>query len=193
MTLTLRPAVRDDTKALAALWTDTLQDHKRRFPDHFVDVKPISSGFLPDLFGNKVKGAAIVAEVDGAIVGWTAYREVLHASTKSSHDAVGLIIDLTVSENARKAGVGHALLQKLVQTAKENGITVLRGDVWEGSASKTVLEALGLTPTVTVHELRLADRRTGKLPKNRLRSIVRYLAPAIGVLVVIWLLNMLGM
>ena len=61
MTLTLRPAVRDDTEALAALWTDTLQDHKRRFPDHFVDVKPISSSFLPDLFEKKVKGAAIVA------------------------------------------------------------------------------------------------------------------------------------
>jgi ribosomal protein S18 acetylase RimI-like enzyme len=75
------------------------------------------------MFGRRRILTCILAELDGAIVGYAAYQSSFDMETGSS----GLYMsDLFVRESARRRGVGRALMEWLAQEA------LRRGGAWLG-------------------------------------------------------------
>ena len=93
--ITLRPATADDAEAIAALFTD------EGYPAGPSDIEDRLTRFTaPD-------GAVIVAEHDGAILGFVA----CHALPRFEHgDVILRILALVVDAGARERGVGRQLI-----------------------------------------------------------------------------------
>ncbi len=174
VTWTVRPATRRDRDAIATLARRTIDEHRVRFPDHFGDVNKAEQR-IDLILARRSKSVALVAEEDGRVIGWTAYTPFEIPASQKRHDILGLVIDLTVEEAARGKGVGTALINDLVERAKQKGITYLHADVWHGSPSSSVLSRAGIVPVKMVHELRLADRRKGPPRTARIRRFAEIL------------------
>jgi len=82
----------------------------------------------------------LVAERDGAVVGWAALSPV---SARPCYRGVGEV-SVYVAEEARGAGLGHALLQELVERSEQAGYWTLTAGVFpENDASIRLHEACG--------------------------------------------------
>jgi len=172
LSFVVRKAVRKDTDAILALTTKTLAEHRARFPDHFVSEEPAAKAYLKEIFAKTRKGAAFVAEDSGAVVGWTGFGIFEVPDGNNTHDAMALILDVTVAEGARGRGIGTALVDALVEAARDQGATKLYGDVWVGAPSAGVLTRAGIVPVKTAHELRLAERKKGPPRTNKRNATV---------------------
>jgi GNAT superfamily N-acetyltransferase len=94
-TITLRPATADDAEAIASLFTD------EGYPAGPSDIATRLTRFTPP------DGAVIVAEHDGAILGFVA----CHALPRFEHgDVILRILALVVDAGARERGVGRQLI-----------------------------------------------------------------------------------
>jgi GNAT superfamily N-acetyltransferase len=94
-TITLRPATADDAEAIASLFTD------EGYPAGPSDIATRLTRFTPP------EGAVIVAEHDGAILGFVA----CHALPRFEHgDVILRILALVVDAGARERGVGRQLI-----------------------------------------------------------------------------------
>lgn len=184
LTFSTRPARRKDADAILALYSATLDKHAELHPDHFSRETPVARDLLKNMLSKRSKGAAFVAEEDGAIVGWAGFERFAIPASRNRHDVLGLIIDLTVAEQARGRGVGTALAETLVEGARARGITYLHADVWRGGPSAGVLRRAGIMPVKTVHELRLAERRPGPPPGVRLNRFLLTLLGLLGAVLV---------
>jgi phosphinothricin acetyltransferase len=82
----------------------------------------------------------LVAERGGAVVGWAALSP---ASSRSCYRGVGEV-SVYVAEQARGAGLGRALLERLVERSEEAGYWTLTAGVFpENEASLRLHEACG--------------------------------------------------
>jgi phosphinothricin acetyltransferase len=82
----------------------------------------------------------LVAEQDGAVVGWAA---VSPASSRRCYRGVGEA-SVYVAEAARGAGVGRALLERLVERSENEGYWTLTAGVFpENEASRRLHRACG--------------------------------------------------
>ena len=112
MTVGIRPARPQDAEAIAALARD-LNIH----------VGSDSHGFEADDvrrdgFGKDPAFEVIVAEQDGAVVGYT----LLHPSYESGWGARGVFMaDLFIAEAARGGGIGRRLVQAAARRTREKG------------------------------------------------------------------------
>ncbi len=94
-TVTLRPATADDAEAIASLFTD------EGYPAGPSDIEARLTRFTPP------DGAVIVAEHEGAILGFVA----CHALPRFEHgDVILRILALVVDAGARERGVGRQLI-----------------------------------------------------------------------------------
>ncbi len=177
MTVDIRPADPRDTQAILALSQQTMDAHRARLSEKFPEGPLPAEGFLKGLFAGKIKGAAFVAETEGTVLGWTGMQRLTTVSGDNTHDDLGLIIDLTVADEAQRQGIGSALTASLIEAARDQGVTLLYADVWRGSPSGHVLEKAGLTLVRSVHELRLADPRPGLPTSQRLSRLFDRLLP----------------
>jgi GNAT superfamily N-acetyltransferase len=98
---TIRPAVRADAEAIAELANELNRFHKN--PDDLYSAKLIET----EAFEGSPLISVLVAERDGALVGYAFFQDVFNAETA----ARGVWLDdLFVREPARRQGIGQDLL-----------------------------------------------------------------------------------
>jgi GNAT superfamily N-acetyltransferase len=108
---TLRAAREDDLEAIVALIAELAAFEKL---SHLLEVD--ASSLRPHLFGARPAAEAIVAEVDGTVVGFALYFTTF--STFLGRPGLWLE-DLYVRPAHRQAGSGEALLRRLAAIAVE--------------------------------------------------------------------------
>jgi GNAT superfamily N-acetyltransferase len=116
LALTVRASVRDDAEATARL--------SRRFDDYLRSLgAPDPDGFtaeqyLRDGLGKQSALAGLVAELDGEVVGYLLYH---HAHDIDRGGRYLYIFDLFVDEDARRQGVGSALVESASEVCRPAG------------------------------------------------------------------------
>ena len=109
MSVRVRRAGEEDVPAIAALARE-LRLHQGDSPDQIT-----TETLLHDGFGSDPQFRAMVAELDGAIVGYALF----HDSYEPAHAARGVYLcDLFVGSHARRRGVGTALVAAVAQDAR---------------------------------------------------------------------------
>jgi GNAT superfamily N-acetyltransferase len=88
-------------------------------------VRATEADILRDGFGPTPRFECLLAELDGAAVGFALY---FHNYSTFEGRAGLYLEDIYVAPSARKAGVGRALMRRLAQTAIERGCA--RFDLW---------------------------------------------------------------
>lgn len=144
----VRRAMPNDAEAISKLNAAVQDAHAASWPTVF---KPASSAwFSPE----HVRGLSAepdvylwLAELDGQLAGF-AYAQVLRRPESGLHRAaVRLHLHgLGVARERRRRGCGRALMQTLLEAARELGITTLTLDVWSfNTEAKAFYEAAGFT------------------------------------------------
>ena len=110
---TLRPATPDDVPTLVSLIHE-LAEFERL--SHLVVVTP--EALMPQLFGQRPAAEAVVAQVQGTVVGFALFFS--NFSTFLGRPGVYLE-DLYVQPAHRSTGIGKALLQHLAQLTVQRG------------------------------------------------------------------------
>jgi L-amino acid N-acyltransferase YncA/DNA-binding transcriptional ArsR family regulator len=127
-----RPIVEADMAAVVAIYAEGLATRNATFETRVPAADEMRSRWLPDL--------AWVAEVDGAVVGWTAITPV---STRECYAGVGES-SVYVAEAARGRGVGKALLFTQVTEADKAGMWTLQTSIFpENRASLALHHSAG--------------------------------------------------
>jgi GNAT superfamily N-acetyltransferase len=136
MTISIRPAIRDDLD-LVIEFVRALADYERLADAVVLD--PVLFGC--HLFGEKPMAEVLIGEVDGVPRGFALFFH--NFSTFEGKPGIYLE-DLFVDPEARGAGLGKALLARLAQLAMERGCARLEWSVldWNEPAIK-FYESLG--------------------------------------------------
>ena len=130
--VTTRPVTADDVDAVLAIYAEGLATRNATFETKVPTADQLRKRWLPDL--------AWVAELDGAVVGWTAVTPV---STRECYSGVGET-SVYVTETARGRGVGKALLFTQVNEADRAGMWTLQTSIFpENRASLALHHSAG--------------------------------------------------
>ena len=132
MELRIRRLVADDWPAVARIYVEGLATGVASFE---VDVPAWS-----DWDAGHLQALRLVAEADGAVVGWLA------ASRVSSRDCYRGVVEhsVYVDRRARGLGVGRALLERLVADAPRDGIWTIQTSIMAGNGASLALhESVG--------------------------------------------------
>lgn len=114
--ITIRPALATDASSVGSL-AKQFADYLRRMGDQS-DFNLDAEKYLRDGFGVRPAFAGLVAEADGVVVGYLLY----HFGYDSDAASVNLhIADLYVKADARKQGVGRALMSSAAGIARDAG------------------------------------------------------------------------
>lgn len=146
MALRIRWASRGDAQALARLGRE-LNLHVGDPVQHFT-----LAAMLRDGFGADPAFAVLLAELDGAAVGYALF----HDAYDTGRAAKGVFMcDLHVTESARRNGVGRALVAAVAREAERRGRTFLwwTSNTWNREAH-AFYRALGASEeSVVAHAL----------------------------------------
>jgi L-amino acid N-acyltransferase YncA/DNA-binding transcriptional ArsR family regulator len=130
--VTTRPVTEDDMAAVLSIYAEGLATRNATFETKVPTAKQLRAKWLP--------GMAWVAELDGAVVGWTA---VMPVSTRECYAGVGET-SAYVTEDARGRGVGKALLFTQVTEADAAGMWTLQTSIFpENRASLALHHSAG--------------------------------------------------
>lgn len=114
-----------------------LQDFERSLDPRMPAGADVADAYLDLMFRRcrEFDGAVLVAEVDGAVVGfatiWARHRSSEPDDDPTEH---GFLSDLVVASSHRGGGVGRALLRAAEARAREAGACALRLSVKAGNA-----------------------------------------------------------
>jgi GNAT superfamily N-acetyltransferase len=112
------------------------------------------AGFL-EAQAKDAESIVLVAEQDGAVVGYV-YAAIEPLSWKDLRDECGFIHDLLVTEQARGAGVGEALLNRAIEWLRERGMPrVVLGTAARNEGARRLFERRGFRPTMIEMTLEL--------------------------------------
>ena len=134
----VRRAVLSDAAAVgemcALLWPDgPAAEHRSEFEEKIASGR---SGTLPVAY--------FVAASDGALVGFVEVGLRSHADACDPARLVGYVEGWFVREDARKSGVGAALIRAAENWAREQGCREMASDAWvENVESQAAHQALG--------------------------------------------------
>lgn len=122
----IRRAEGRDVPALGELGAALMRTHYAFDRDRFIppgDGQEASAGYASFLGSqlNEDGVLVLVAERDGSVVGY-AYAAIEPLSWKELRDECGFIHDLLVTEEARRTGVGEALLDRAIEWLREQGM-----------------------------------------------------------------------
>jgi L-amino acid N-acyltransferase YncA/DNA-binding transcriptional ArsR family regulator len=130
--VTTRPVTEADMPAVLSIYDEGLATRDATFETKLPTAKQLQAKWLP--------GMAWVAELDGAVVGWTA---VMPVSTRECYAGVGET-SVYVSAGARGRGVGKSLLFTQVTEADKAGMWTLQTSIFpENRASLALHHSAG--------------------------------------------------
>lgn len=119
--ITLREATEADVEALHRLIVAIAEHHDQR---EYVFVT--ADDLRRDGFGPAPKFGAVLAEVDGALVGYATYTWNYGIWLGSTYMSVD---DVYVSSSHRSRGIGEALMHRLKQVCAERGLHRMKWEV----------------------------------------------------------------
>ncbi len=135
--VSLRVAVPDDARRIAALLTD------EGYPAGPSDIVARLERFTPP------EGHVVVAALDGEILGFIA----VHIMPRFEHgDLIARILALVVDAGVRERGVGHLLMDDAERIGREHGAVFV--EVTSGHhrpEARRLYESLGYDATVTAY------------------------------------------
>ena len=114
----VRPLVRADYPAVADVFAEGIATGRATFETRVPTWEEWDAGHLPE--------HRFVAEVDGEVAGWAA---VVPYSRRAVYRGVGEE-SVYVAERARGRGVGRALLEALIESARTGGLWTLQAGVF---------------------------------------------------------------
>ena len=131
MSLTIRPAGRDDLDALVALRPSVHDQHVVAHPEYFKPMAPAVARGEAASWLAQDSAHVLLAEVDGVAVGYV----IAYVTSRPETDAVlarrVLYVDqIAVAESARGRGTGAALLGAVRELARRLDIQILELEVW---------------------------------------------------------------
>jgi phosphinothricin acetyltransferase len=142
----LRPATADDAQAIAEIYNHAVANTTASF-----DTEPKSAGDRTAwLIGRAPRHPVIVAESDGAVIGWGAL------SPYSERPAYLGTVEISVYVDPvwHRQGTGRAISARLLELAYERGLhAVLARICTENTGSIEMVRALGFTDAGTMHEV----------------------------------------
>lgn len=128
MALTVRSAVATDAPAVGRL-AKQFAGYLRTLGDQ-TDFKLTAEAYLRDGFGLRPAFTGLVAAEDGLVIGYLLY----HFGYDSDGAFRNLhVVDLYVDSEARKKGVGKALMTAAVRIAREEGASELIWSVYHAN------------------------------------------------------------
>jgi ribosomal protein S18 acetylase RimI-like enzyme len=129
MAVIIRSYAEADSDAVIGL-VRQLQVHETQFFDRMKPPEEIGPWYIRQLFAviERDGGALLVAERDGAVVGFAAV--LTGVTSRESRDEVlysyGQVLDLAVTREARHQGIGTRLLEACEAAARQAGVKWLR-------------------------------------------------------------------
>lgn len=158
---TIRPAERRDLGALGRLGAMLMRTHHDYDPERFLaagdDTESGYAWFLGTLIGTS-DNHVLVAENDGAVIGyvWAALEPL---SWKELRGPAGFIHDVAVADEARRTGVGAALIDAALQWLRAQGAP--RAIIWTAApntASRSLFRRFRFRETMVEMTLELDQR-----------------------------------
>jgi len=130
--LEVRPLVRSDWPAVAAIFAEGIATGDATFETTVPTWEDWDARHLAE--------HRLVAELDGEVAGWVA---VVPYSSRAAYRGVGEE-SVYVAQRARGRGVGRALLEALLESARAGGLWTLQAGVFpENEASLALHRSLG--------------------------------------------------
>ena len=123
----VRPLHPDDYPAVAAVFAEGLATGRATFETVVPSWEEWDAGHLPE--------HRFVAEVDGEVVGWIA---VVPYSRRAVYRGVGEE-SVYVAARARGRGVGRALLEAVIESARSGGLWTLQAGVFPDNVASLEL------------------------------------------------------
>ena len=156
--VTLRRAERRDARALGKLGAALMQTHyafdTKRFLAPGEGAESGYASFLVSQLGDK-DSVVLVAESDSRIVGYV-FAAIEPLSWKDLRDECGFIHDLLVADDARRSGVGEALLNAAIAWLREQKMPrVVLGTAAQNENARRLFERRGFRPTMIEMTLEL--------------------------------------
>jgi L-amino acid N-acyltransferase YncA len=128
----VRPLHPDDYPAVAAVFAEGIATGLATFETEVPGWDEWDAAHLPD--------HRFVAELDGGVVGWIA---IVPYSRRAVYRGVGEE-SVYVAERARGRGVGRALLETVIESARNGGLWMLQAGVFTNNGASLALHrALG--------------------------------------------------
>jgi L-amino acid N-acyltransferase YncA len=130
--LRIEPLLEDDWPAVAEIYREGIATRQATFETEVPEWNAWDEAHLPE--------HRLVARVDGEVVGWAALMPVSRRAVYAG------VADLSVyvAAPARGRGVGRALLEALVDSARAGGLWTLQAGVFpENGASLALHRSLG--------------------------------------------------
>jgi len=156
----IRHAESRDVSVLGELGASLMRTHYAFDRDRFIppgDGSEAREGYA-DFLGSQLnlEGVVVfVAERQGRIVGY-AYAAVEPLSWKELRDECGFVHDLLVTDEARRTGVGEALLDRAIEWLREQGMP--RVVLWtspHNESARRLFERRAFRPTMLEMTLEL--------------------------------------
>jgi ribosomal protein S18 acetylase RimI-like enzyme len=156
--MTIRRAERRDAKELGRLGAALMRTHyafdMRRFLEPGEGAEEGYAQFLVSQLRD-AQSAVFVAEHGHAIVGYV-FAAIEPLSWKDLRDECGFIHDLLVTDEARRGGVGDALLNAAVDWLREQEMPrVMLGTAAQNDIARGLFERRGFRPTMIEMTLEL--------------------------------------
>lgn len=156
--MTIRRAERRDAPALGKLGLALMQTHyafdTKRFLEPGEGAESGYASFLASQLHDK-ESLVMVAEHDGRIVGYV-FAAIEPLSWKDLRDECGFIHDLLVTEEARRSGVGEALLNAAIEWLREQKMPrVVLGTAAQNENARRLFARRGFRPTMIEMTLEL--------------------------------------
>jgi diamine N-acetyltransferase len=155
--IVIRLATIDDAEAIARQTADVQRQHHDALPDIF--KPPSLELFSPQKLARLIEdpnAIVAVAEMEGGLVGHIYGAVVKRAENEFHQPGASLYIyQIGVDADARRRGVGTALMRFILDQAPALGATAMHVDHWTfNTRARTFFEACGFAP------MKLTMRRT---------------------------------
>ena len=136
--LRLRPLTRDDREGLLVLFHRLSEESRwRRFMSPKPTLSPRELDYLTDIDHVAHEAFAAVDERDGSLAGIARY--VRHTGSEC-----GAELAVEVADELQRRGIGTALCTRVIERARENGLTVLTAtSLWSNQPARRLLRRLG--------------------------------------------------
>ncbi|MBL8880465.1 MAG: GNAT family N-acetyltransferase [Phycisphaerales bacterium] len=153
----IRLAIVDDLPAAAALAAELVRMHHRLDPQRFsllsANIEAGYERFLADRLRDP-QAVVLVADATGEIAAY-AYGQLEPRDWMRLLDAHGRIHDVIVAGGRRRAGVGEAIVARLVSELRQRGATrFVLETAWRNEAARRFFAKHGFEPTLVEMTLR---------------------------------------